>query len=96
MNTNTGLPLRPQLPSHALFQKRGEENIISRLHNARDTTAVLRGGEGGSGGGGEGAGGGGRHGGWGRGREALMQHRAGINGNETSSVLLGERTYDGI
>lgn len=32
----------------------------------------------------------------GRGRAALIQHRAGINGNETSSFLLGERTNDAI
>lgn len=42
VNSNAGLPLRPQLPSHALFQKRGE-NIIFRLRNARDTAAVWRG-----------------------------------------------------
>lgn len=28
--------------------------------------------------------------------EALMQHRTGINENETSSMLQGGRTYDGI
>lgn len=27
---NTGLPLGPQPPSHALFQQRGWENIISK------------------------------------------------------------------